>query len=590
MADAALATSLRAVFVGLALLLATVARAGETSFGAVTVRIDESPSSTITNSGYFALPITVRNDSETDHEVGIILSGNDQFDAVIARRIATALRVPAGTSVRTALYVPPALLTATVARVTIDGVLQREGVATGVIAHRPMLDTGWRGRSNAPFLVLASRRVNPALRDAYENHASGNAGYEGFEITRAERDTLEWIPDWLAYSRYAMVMIDSDDWLDATPAVREALGAYARTGGVLLVLGMGVTPAEIPGRATAVPADAGFAATGFGYTRVADDSEARDSRAEVLRVMRSAVLARPDSFDLSDAERTLRATPERTLPVGGILGLLFLTAIVIGPVNLIVLARVRRRALLFLTTPVLGIGFAGTIFAVGLLHDGVSARVVSRSLTVLDHTQNRATTIAHWGVYAPLPPAGGISIAPDTEVTPIGQASWGEASVSFTLDQGPRQVFGGDFVRSRVPAHLILRRDTTRRERVEITTEGDARFATNGLGVDIDWLLHTSPGGGLYAAENIPAGGRVQLLRYTGETPPRVGPVRPPDPSPLAIDRFFTGAAARNVADLPANAYVAVLADDPFVDIELRTDRVPARDAVVIGLLGGGTR
>lgn len=589
MAETALPLSLRAVFLALALVLTTVVQAGETGFGAVTVTIDESPSFNVTNTGYFTLPITIRNDADTDHDIGIVLSGNDHFDAVIATRIATTLRVPAGSSVRTALYVPPATVSSTgLARVTIDGVLQREGVSTGVIAHRPMLDRGWRGRSRDVFLVLASRQINPALRDAYENHASGDAGYEGFEIARAERDAADWVPEWLAYSRYAMVMIDTDDWLDATPAVREALAGYARTGGVLLIVGTGVTPGELPGAATAVPAEAGFVGTGFGYTRVADDSEARESRAEVMRLMRAAAGARPDSFDLSDAERLLPATPKRSLPIGGILALLFLTAVVIGPVNIIALARMRRRALLFLTTPLLGITFASAIFAVGLLHDGINARVTSRSLTVLDHAQNRATTIAQWGVYAPLPPKGGLSIAPDTEVTPVGQKSFSEASVSFTLDQGPRHTFGGDLVRSRVPAHLILRRDTTRRERVGIAFEGDALFATNGLGVDIAWLVYTTPGGDLYTAENIPAGARAELLLFAGENPPGVGPRRPPDPAPLAMDRFFNTVAARDFTDLPANAYIAVLAGDPFIDVEVRTDRAPLREAIVIGLLEGG--
>ncbi len=579
----------RLAALALTILLAAAAHAGQASFGRVSITIDESPARVVTNTGYFALPITIRNDAETDHDITLTLAANDQFESVVANRISTSLRVPANSTARTALYVPPASISTGIARVTIDGVLQRDGVATGHIAHGPLLNNRWRGRSNTPLLVLASRQVNPALRDAYENHASGDPTYEGFEITRAERDTADWIPDWLAYSRYAMVMVDSDDWLAATPAVRDALAAYARTGGVLSIVGTGVTPREVPGLTApnAAVTGAGFTTTGFGYTSLTDDSTARQARAEIMRLLRTAALARLNSFDLADAERTMRATPERTLPVGGILALLFLTAIIIGPVNLIALARMRRRAMLFLTTPVLGLTFAAAIFALGFLHDGIDARVTSRSLTLLDHAQNRATTVAHWGVYAPLPPSAGISIAPDTEVTPIGQNGWSETPVSFTLDQGPRQTFAGDIVRSRVPAHLILRRDTTRRERVDITRENNTPFATNGLGADITWLLHTAPDGALYAAENIPAGARVQLLPFTTNDLPRIAPRRPPDPSPLAIERFFNAAEDRDFVEFPANAYIAILAADPFIDVDLATGREPTRETIVIGLLEG---
>jgi hypothetical protein len=579
----------RLAALALTILLAAAAHAGQASFGRVSITIDESPARVVTNTGYFALPITIRNDAETDHDITLTLAANDQFESVVANRISTSLRVPANSTARTALYVPPASISTGIARVTINGVLQRDGVATGHIAHGPLLNTRWRGRSNTPFLVLASRQVNPALRDAYENHASGDPTYEGFEITRAERDTVDWIPDWLAYSRYAMVMVDSDDWLAATPAVRDALAAYARTGGVLSIVGTGVTPREVPGLTApnAAVTSAGFTTTGFGYTSLTDDSTARQSRAEIMRLLRTAALARLNSFDLADAERTMRATPERTLPVGGILALLFLTAIIIGPVNLIALARMRRRAMLFLTTPVLGLTFAAAIFALGFLHDGIDARVTTRSLTVLDHAQNRATTVAHWGVYAPLPPSAGISIAPDTEVTPIGQGRLERDPRLLHPRPGPTPDLRRrhrPIPRPR-PPHPPERHHPPRTHRHHPGEQRPLRHQRT------RHRHHLAPP---HRPRRRPLRRREHPRRCPRPAPPlhdeRPPPHRPPPPArslPLAIERFFNAAEDRDFVEVPANAYIAILAADPFIDVDLATGREPTRETIVIGLLEG---
>jgi hypothetical protein len=69
--------------------------------------------------------------------------------------------------------------------------------------------------------------------------------------------------------------------------------------------------------------------------------------------------------------------------------------------------------------------------------------------------------------------------------------------------------------------------------------------------------------------------------------PPRIAPRRPPDPSPLAIERFFNAAEDRDFVEVPANAYIAILAADPFIDVDLATGREPTRETIVIGLLEG---
>ena len=569
-------------------LVTAIASGAEVAYGEVRINVDEPATRVTSYSGYLAYPVEIENTSESDRDIELRVIGDAmQFESLVVRRLSLSVRVPARSTVRSAFYLPPATLAANRAEVFVDGAKQRETIGIGHASHTSLLSGRWYSGSSEPLVVLASRNVPPDVRVGLEDRASGDGRYEKLEIVRAERETGEWLTDWVAYSRYSSVIVAADEWLTTPASVRAALAAYARSGGLLTVVGRGVRPADVLGYdpEPSTASESGFYPSSFGGVRVgASLPEADYDR--FLRSMLNMARERPTRFDASDAESVMRSAPDSSLPMTAILSLLVVMAVVIGPVNLIVLARMRRRAMLFFTTPIIGLTFAAATFAVGLLNDGLSARVVSRTVTVLDHRIDRATTLGQWACYTPLPPRDGVSAPLDAEVTPIGRDAYDGSAISITLDRGTEQVLGGSLIRSRIPGHMIVRRDAQRRERVEIEREGDAWVATNGLGVGIETFAFVSVDGDVWTAGAIEPGQRARLTR-TKTIPTAVRGGLDIPRSPRELWRFFDRDDDQTFGRVP-NTYTAVLTGEPFLGVSIAGDSEESREAVVVGILNGG--
>jgi hypothetical protein len=386
--------------------------------------------------------------------------------------------------------------------------------------------------------------------------------------------------------------------------VRTAIWQYVETGGSLAILGGGDVP-ESWKLKEARGTDITIYYPGFGCCLVSetlDVSEWPDS-ARINLIASWSSTAAPWKGDRSAirANQEFPVVEDFGLPVRGLFLLMVGFVAVIGPVNLIVLGRKKRRIWLLWTVPVISMITCAAVFGYMLVSEGWHAHARAEAITILDENSRRASTIGWIGFYSPLTPSGGLHFGSDTELAAqLTDENWymrRSSGTARTLDWTSDQHLMSGWVTARTPAQFMLRKSESRRERVEITRNGASEYSiVNGLGADIQRFLFADDAGQTFGASDIPAGSQT-VLKPTGKLPAG---------ATWASDlRTVYAAGAHSIAPsrgswVPGNwlrsidhayrmpndllqpgRYIAVLESSPFVDEGLKAKHRQTKSIVV---------
>ena len=159
--------------------------------------------------------------------------------------------------------------------------------------------------------------------------------------------------DWRGLAGVYAIWLSEGEVNQLSLAQRSALRTWVQMGGLLKICG-----------AASIPAD--FQVAGFGS---AETAEARLEAAEVDKTL-SSLREAPADMLLSMQPASTGLDPVAP-NVPGLLAFMALFALVVGPVNIFVLAGSRRRQRLFWTTPLISVGASAILIAFILLQDGV---------------------------------------------------------------------------------------------------------------------------------------------------------------------------------------------------------------------------
>jgi len=147
-------------------------------------------------------------------------------------------------------------------------------------------------------------------------------------------------------------------------------------------------------------------------------------------------------------------------PVVSFLLLVSLFAVVIGPVNYVLLGRSRRLYLLLLTVPAGAAIVTLGLIAYALATDGLGVRLRTRSYVELDQRTGRAVGWARQSYYASITPSQGLKFPNDTTVFPIvaqpRPRGGNRASGTLVWDEG--QNLRSGFLASRTATQFMLQR------------------------------------------------------------------------------------------------------------------------------------
>jgi hypothetical protein len=499
-------------------------------YGDISVRV-ETVTMGLSGSGYDERRATIINRSGTkSHRVTIEFLSSATYSEAEVRRTVEA----APSSTTTIPLIMPATASSR-ADVLIDG--SRQDKLLEVDASRT---NAWVSRSMNRYFLLVSPDVE---KSGLMNYA---AVVEGFKNAAGENEvaylaykspTPEWSANWVGYSSFDGVMITAEELNGAPDAVRSALWRFAECGGSLLIIGLWEIPKQWQSRRVSIVAvededDASKMLSlalspktqsynvGFGQVTIIDAA----SVTSVLPTEWSAIKhgwkdSRPIGktyYDIADINKEFPVIERIGIPVRGLFVLMLMFVVVIGPINLIWLARRRKKIWMLWTVPAIALVTCLAVTGFALFGEGVSATSRAEAFTILDESSHRASTIGWTAFYAPITPSEGLHFSYDTELIPVTPESWNyyrsRGGGDRTIDLSNDQHLDSGWVTARVPAYFKFRKSETRRERLTVRQEGDdAISVVNGLGADVRELWLADRNGKIYSAREIRAGADTKL-------------------------------------------------------------------------------
>ena len=386
---------------------------------------------------------------------------------------------------------------------------------------------------------------------------------------------------WLAYTSAQAVVIGAREWDALDAAQRQALLTWTAGGGNLILVDAPLdTLFPDPQRRPAV--DGSIASHFFGRVHLLTSADIeRVGFTDTLLAVHGAPPQSWWQLPVEPISATL-ATRGFRLPIPGVnaipariyVSILALFAVLIGPINHIVLRRRRQQALVVLTTPVIAALFIFVLAGYVVVVEGFGVRGRVVSFTQLDQAAGQAATRAAISIYAAgRAPAGGLRFARDVAVfsTPLDSAPLtGEA-----LDLSELQQYTSGFLQARTPTNFETIGYRAARERLVFSREGGQVRVSNGLGSTLT-RLRFRDGDRFYSLGDPLNGGASAVLRETTSNGREL----------LASGDAVLSVFGDVVTRLPDRAYLAVIDRSPFVDAGVREIDERSSFHLVMGRLG----
>lgn len=210
-------------------------------------------------------------------------------------------------------------------------------------------------------LVGLSGRQKAALEGDLRSRLENGVGSSGPRTLQVAALDLEALPeDWRAFTGFTVLCFTAAEWRELPAAARGAISTWVRFGGRLMLIADG--PSE------QAPLSAG--ASGFGQIDVLGAGESPGpalargiAEAEPLPLY-GAAEGYPQRWSLAKPFGSVQP------PLLAVLLFVVIFGVIIGPVNLYVLAPAGRRARLFWTTPLISLAASLLMLAFILLLDG----------------------------------------------------------------------------------------------------------------------------------------------------------------------------------------------------------------------------
>jgi len=371
--------------------------------------------------------------------------------------------------------------------------------------------------------------------------------------------------NWLGFTSVRAVVIGPTEWEQLTDGQKSALLTWTACGGELMFVDGTLStllpsaksePTSDPNRVVSrhlfgrihALSSSSLVATGLSSVLSAMDGE---KAREIFWTLPANTA--PDWGAIESRGFRLRIPGIDGVPARVYLSILFLFALLIGPVNYWLLWRKRRQVLLVLTAPLISAVFIVLLAGYAVAGEGFGVQGRAVTFTMLDQVSKQAATRATASLYASgMTPAGGLRFARDVAVFPIGVDGVGTRD-RLSLDLTDAQQFGGGVLQVRSPTNFEQVTFRPARERLTFQRESSGLSVTNGLEATVGLLLYRE-GDSVYRLEGPLAPGDKRTM--TGGA----ASAQPALPAGIGIAAKFLSL----FKDLPQGAYLAVLDRSPF--------------------------
>ena len=367
---------------------------------------------------------------------------------------------------------------------------------------------------------------------------------------------------WLGYTSAKVVVIGAREWESLDAAQRRGLLTWTAGGGNLVLVDASLETL-FPEPQTRPIVSGTVADYFFGKVHLMTSVGIQGvGFADTLTAIDNAMQMRSWQLPLEAPTISTTGTSGFRLPIPGVnaipartyLTILVLFAVLIGPVNHIVLRRRRQQALVVLTTPLIAAVFIAVLAGYVVVVEGFGVRGRVVSFTLLDQANGQAATRAAVSLYAAGgAPSGGLRFPRDVAIFPTpldGAPLPGE-----TLDLSELQQFSSGFLQARTPTNFETISVRAARERLVFSRDGAQVRVSNGLGSTVVRLRFRDGAHSYMLDDPLPGGATATLRETTSSGRELLGS------DDAVLSRFDTV-----VTNLPDRAYFAVLDRSPFWD------------------------
>ena len=495
--------------------------------------------------GYAEYSFILQNKSPSQsHQVTLELPYDEFGYGARIYPLSRTVNLAPGATMKLKLYQPHINLNGHRARVIIDG---RDRSYQNRLSFSVSGLTGYGRDCEILITKTAMSKSPPELK-------SGS----GHEYILANIPVGEWSDNWLAFSRYSLIIMAREDFDRMSAATRNALINYAECGGILMV--SGDLGALNPWRSFKKTLGVwNIYSAGFGKIITTTQSFKKIPRTkwnQILRMATSFMTSMKTEDSVSSANSSFPVVKKLNISPGIIFFIMLLFAILIGPVNIFILSRKKRKIWLLWTVPAGALLFTLVLLIYALSSETWGGHTRSCTLTVLDENTRRAVSIGRLAYFYPIPPGGGLRFSPYTE---IGTYGANRSNRIYSVDWTNGQHFKSGWLVAKTPCQLTLRKNEPRRERLEIKRHNGKITITNGLGAHIKKLTLLDFNRKIYTASEIKPGAKVEL------TPEKlIGKAY----RILNLDLDFTphNLVLNENFGLVPGSYMAILKNNPFVE------------------------
>lgn len=473
--------------------------------------------------GYVRHRLTATNNSNESHEVQFIIRDRDRDSDTHLTELTRTVRIDAGKTVTVSMYHPvhpqmrfPYL------HVKIDGSEPEN--------PEPLrLRSGSRsGVGSGQFVV--SKRFNQKMDNWDPSRIGGISS-----VT----DSRKWATNWLGYSCLDGVYLTAEDLKDMSPAQQQAIWQFTEAGGTLVVLG------DFPLPATWLMLQGGIRdqrfdrfgnplselsteqyGAGFGTCFITRKLPAEKiqhqipSADRVNQELRASMgpFGSGRNQSIQEANRTFPVVDDLSIPVRGLFVIMLGFVIIIGPVNISLLGKMKKKIWLLWTVPVISFITVLLVFGFIIAYEGWDGHQRTQTLTYLDQPNQRATTLGWTGYYTPLVPSSGLQFSTQTELTlqdgyrdydghfHSNYSRYQAGNKQCAMDWSGGQSLQG-WLTARVPVHFRVRKSESSRLKLNVTREGNDNLrVVNLLGAPIKRLWIVDADQNLCTAKSIGPG------------------------------------------------------------------------------------
>lgn len=545
-------------------LLCSVLRidAATSQFGDISIA-SQAPLPGKSSHGYAEYSFVLENKSPSQsHQVTLELPYEDYGYGARIYPLSRTVNLAPGATMKMRLYQPFINLNGHRVRVIIDG---RDRTYQDQLTFQPSYLNRYSNNCEILITKTAMSKNPPALK-------SGS----GHEYILANISVGEWSDNWLAFSRYPLIVTAREDFDKMSAGTRNALINYAECGGILLVSGeLGVLNPWRSFKKTL--GDWNIYSAGFGKIITASkpfNQIPRNKWNQILRMTNAVVTALKTDIPVSSANSFFPVVKKLNISAGTIFFIMLVFAILIGPVNIFILSRKKRKIWLLWTVPAGALLFTLILLIYALTSETWGGHTRSCTLTVLDENTQRAISIGRLAYFYPIPPSGGLRFSPNSE---IGTYGINYSNRLYSIDWTNGQHFKSGWLIAKTPCQLTLRKNEPRRERLDINRHNGKLTITNGLGAHIKKLTLWDFDNKRYTASEVKPGAKIELT----PTPPD-GRSKTDD---LYLDFSTNTLVLRDDFKLKPGSYTATLSGNPFVEPGRKFSANHMDNASLVGIM-----